>query len=117
MTLCELRNKAGARKRRLRRGRGPGSGHGKTSGRGHKGQSSRSGTKSTRGFEGGQMPFYRRLPKKGFNRTQFKTSFSIVNVKSLNVFEEGAKITPKVLKERGLVRNVRLPVKILCYPW
>jgi len=67
----------------------------------------------TRGFEGGQMPFHRRLPKKGFSSTRFKTVYSVVNVVALNLFEDGATITPRVMRERGLVKNARLPVKIL----
>jgi large subunit ribosomal protein L15 len=113
MTLSELRNNPGARKNVKRKGRGPGSGRGKTCGRGHKGQKARSGREGSRGFEGGQMPFYRRLPKKGFNHTRFKTVYSRVNLRSLNRFEEGSRITPKVLREKGLIRNIRLPVKIL----
>jgi large subunit ribosomal protein L15 len=113
MTLSELKNSPGARKSSRRKGRGPGSGRGKTCGRGEKGQNSRSGGKKTRGFEGGQMPFYRRLPKKGFNRSEFTTVYSVVNLGALNVFEEGSKITPKTLKEKGLVKSLRLPVKIL----
>jgi large subunit ribosomal protein L15 len=113
MTLNELRNNPGARRRRRVRGRGPGSGRGKTSGRGHKGQKSRSGGKSSRAFEGGQMPLYRRLPKKGFNRARFKVVYSVVNLKALSAFADGARITPSVLKERGLIKNVRQPVKVL----
>ena len=113
MTLSELKNNSGARKRRRMKGRGPGSGRGKTCGRGHKGQRSRSGSKGSRGFEGGQMPLYRRLPKKGFNRTRFKTVYSVVNLKDLGVFGDGTKVTPKVLMERGLINTLRLPVKVL----
>ena len=113
MTLDELRNNPGARRRRRVRGRGPGSGRGKTSGRGHKGQKARSGGKSSRGFEGGQMPLYRRLPKRGFNRARFKVVYSVVNLKSLSAFADGDRITPSVLKERGLIKNVRQPVKVL----
>jgi len=113
MTLSELRNTPGARKRSRRVGRGPGSGRGKTSGKGHKGQRARSGGAKSRGFEGGQMPFYRRLPKKGFNRARFRTVYSIVNLKSLNGFPEGTRITPQLLKERRLVGSLRTPVKIL----
>jgi large subunit ribosomal protein L15 len=111
--LSELRNSAGARKRRRRKGRGPGSGRGKTCGRGEKGQKARSGRDGSRGFEGGQMPFYRRLPKKGFNNARFRTVYSVVNVRELNVFEEGTKITPRMLKDRGLVSNLRVPIKVL----
>ncbi len=113
MTLSELTNKPGARKRVRRKGRGPGSGRGKMCGRGHKGQKSRSGKEGSRGFEGGQMPLYRRLPKKGFNRKRFKTVYSVVNLGALNAFQEGSRITPKVLREKGLIRSVRSPVKIL----
>ncbi len=113
MTLNQLRNNPGAGKTTRRKGRGPGSGRGKTCGRGHKGQKARSGGMSSRGFEGGQMPFYRRLPKKGFNNTRFKTLYSVVNLNSLNIFENGTRVTPKVLKAKGLVTNPRMPVKIL----
>ncbi|NQT82585.1 50S ribosomal protein L15 [bacterium] len=113
MTLSELRNNPGARKGTRRKGRGPGSGRGKTCGKGHKGQKARVGKQGTRGFEGGQMPLYRRLPKKGFNHTRFKTVYCVVNLKALNAFDGGSRITPSVLKKKRLIASVRLPVKVL----
>lgn len=111
MELHELKNVTGARKRRKLLGRGPGSGRGKTSGRGEKGQLSRSGGGKKPGFEGGQMPLYRRLPKRGFTNI-FQKNFSIVNVDQLNIFEDNTKIDSALLKEAGLTK-ARLPVKIL----
>jgi len=112
MLLSELKPTKGSRKRKKIVGRGPGSGHGKTSCRGHKGQKSRSGYSHKRGSEGGQMPLYRRLPKKGFNNP-FKQKFSIINIKDLNVFEDGAEIKPENLVEKGLIKNTKYPVKVL----
>jgi large subunit ribosomal protein L15 len=94
-------------------GRGPGSGHGKTSTRGHKGQKARSGASIRPGFEGGQMPLQRRLPKRGFNNAVFKKEYAIINVSDLNVFENGADITPEVLQEAGMVKKVRDGIKLL----
>ena len=111
MELHNLKPPAGARKKRRRVGRGPGSGLGKTSGRGHKGQGSRSGARKRIGFEGGQMPLHRRVPKFGFTNI-FKKQFQIVNVADL-VRCETNEITPESLKKAGLVRNVKTPVKIL----
>lgn len=110
--MSELKPSQGSRKRRKIVGRGPGSGHGKTSARGHKGQRSRSGYSLRRGSEGGQMPLYRRLPKKGFINA-FKKHFSIVNVKDFNVFADGQEIRPENLVEKGIIRNTKLPVKVL----
>ncbi len=112
MLLSELKPSKGSRKRKKIVGRGPGSGHGKTSCRGHKGQKSRSGYSRKRGSEGGQMPLYRRLPKKGFNNP-FKQEFAIINVEDLNVFEDGSEIKPENLVEKGIIKNTKYPVKVL----
>lgn len=112
MRLEELKAPPGANKRIKRVGRGTGSGHGKTSTRGHKGQKARSGGGVRPGFEGGQMPLQRRLPKRGFTNI-FKKQYAIVNVKDLNIFENGMEITPEVLIQVGLVKNVLDGVKIL----
>jgi len=111
MNLADLAPAPGSRKKRKRVGRGPGSGHGKTSCRGHKGQNSRSGGGVKPGFEGGQMPLQRRLPKRGFTNI-FQKTFSIVNVSSLEKLEE-SDITPEVLIKEGLVRKIQDGVKIL----
>jgi large subunit ribosomal protein L15 len=111
MNLADLAPAPGSRKKRKRVGRGPGSGHGKTSCRGHKGQNSRSGGGVKPGFEGGQMPLQRRLPKRGFTNI-FQKTFSIVNVSSLEKLEE-SEITPEVLIKEGLVRKIQDGVKIL----
>jgi large subunit ribosomal protein L15 len=111
--LNELKAPPGANKRTKRVGRGIGSGHGKTSTRGHKGQKARSGGGVRPGFEGGQMPLQRRLPKRGFNNAVFKKEYAIVNVKDLNKFENGAEITPEVLMEAGLVKKILCGVKLL----
>lgn len=113
MKLNELKAPPGVSKRTKRVGRGPGSGHGKTSTRGHKGQKARSGGGVRPGFEGGQMPLQRRLPKRGFNNAIFKKEYAIVNVKDLNVFEDGSEITPEVLQEAGLVNKMLCGVKLL----
>lgn len=112
MRLHELRPPEGARKAAKRKGRGMASGLGKTSGRGQKGQKSRSGSGVRRGFEGGQMPYFQRLPKRGFTNI-FKKKWSVVNVDDLNTFEAGTKITPELLLEAGLVKNLRDPLKVL----
>ncbi len=114
MDITEITKLAGAEKRRKRVGRGRGSGHGKTSGRGHKGFGQRSGS-GTRGFqEGGQMQLFRRLPKRGFNNALFATRYSVINVASLDErFENGAHVTPQALVEAGLVRNLKMPIKVL----
>ena len=115
LRLDNLRPNPGAVREKKRVGRGHGSGHGKTSGRGQKGQKARSGWKGgTRpGFEGGQTPLYMRFPKRGFSNAPFKKEYAIVNVKDLEErFEDGAVITPEVLREVGLVKK-KLPVKIL----
>ncbi len=112
MRLHELKPPAGSRRRRKIVGRGPGSGHGQTSGRGEKGQKARSGGSSRPWFEGGQLPLHRRIPKRGFTNT-FRNEYAILNVKDLERFEAGASVTPATLREAGLVRSTGLPVKIL----
>jgi len=109
--LHELGPPAGSRKKRMRVGRGIGARKGKTSGRGDKGQLSRRGSGRRLGFEGGQMPIQRRLPKRGFTNI-FRTKYAAVNVEALNGFEPGVRVTPEELRASGLVRR-RLPVKIL----
>src|SRR2546428_12499089 len=100
-----LRPDAGSTHKTKRIGRGPGSGHGKTAGRGSKGMWSRSGSSQKRGFEGGQMPLHRRLPKRGFTNARFKKEFSIVNVSDLEVFEAGTIATPEVHGRRGMIKR------------
>ena len=112
MKLHELRAAEGSTKNRKRRGRGTATGQGKTGGRGMNGQKSRSGGGVRLGFEGGQMPLYRRLPKRGFNNI-FGTEYTIVNVEQLNRFEAGTEVTPALLKEAGMVKQVKDGIKIL----
>lgn len=112
MKLHELQPAAGSQKTRTRVGRGLGSGLGKTSGRGQKGQNSRSGGGVRSGFEGGQMPLYRRLPKRGFNNV-FAKQYAEVNVEQLNRFEDGATVDPVALIEAGILKNVRDGIRIL----
>ena len=112
MFLSELRPAKGAVKKPKRVGRGPGSGHGKTSCKGEKGQKSRSGFHQNPGFEGGQMPLQRRIPKRGFTNI-FKKSFQIVNVGHLAQFEGGSEVNAKILKKKGLIRSEREPIKVL----
>ena len=100
-------------KKRKIRGRGDSSGHGGTSGRGHKGQKSRSGYSRRPYFEGGQMPLIRRLPKRGFSNAPFEKEVAIVNLNDLNRFENGTEITPKLLEESGLIKGCYDTVKIL----
>ncbi len=113
MNLHTLKPRPGAKHRSKRLGSGESSGKGKTSGKGHKGQKARSGGSIRLGFEGGQMPLIRRLPKRGFNNTAFKTKFAIVNVSDLNSFEDGATINEAVLLEKGLIRRPYDSVKVL----
>lgn len=114
MNLAEITKQAGAEKRRKRVGRGSGSGHGKTCGRGHKGAGQRAGFRKRALSEGGQMPTFRRIPKRGFSNAQFAHRYHIVNVSSLErVFETGAHVTAEALCEAGLIRNLRWPVKVL----
>jgi large subunit ribosomal protein L15 len=112
MNLHELKPAAGSRKKRKRIGRGPGSGSGKTAGRGEKGQKSRSGYSAKRGFEGGQMPLHRRLPKRGFTNI-FRTEYRILNVAQLNRFEAGSELSPESLQASGMLRKGKQGVKIL----
>lgn len=112
MKLHELVPAPGSRKERKRVGRGIGTGNGKTAGRGHKGQKARSGGGVRPGFEGGQNPLYRRLPKRGFTNPTRK-EYAIVNLDTLNRFEDGTTITPELLIEQGVVKNVRDGIKIL----
>jgi large subunit ribosomal protein L15 len=114
MNLSDLKPAHGAKQTKKRVGRGPGSGNGKTAGRGHKGAQSRSGYSFKRGFEGGQMPLHRRLPKRGFNNAVFRTEYAVVNLDQLEArFDSGATVTPEALREVGLVRGKRLPIKVL----
>ena len=112
MKLHELKAPAGSTKNRKRRGRGTATGQGKTGGRGMNGQNSRSGGGVRLGFEGGQMPLYRRLPKRGFNN-KWATVYTTVNVSDLNRFEAGTEVTPEILKEAGLAKKVVDGIKIL----
>jgi len=113
MALNNIRPPKGAKRPRKRVGRGPGSGHGKTASRGHKGAQSRSGFRFKRGFEGGQMPLHRRVPKRGFHNP-FRVEYAVVNLDTLaEVFEAGSAVTPDVLRERGLVRRARARIKVL----
>lgn len=114
MLLAEITQKAGGHKKRRRIGRGQGSGSGKTSGRGTKGGGSRSGWRSRGMAEGGQMPIFRRLPKRGFNNADFAIKFQVVNVGDLEeCFKPGAHVTAAALREIGLIRRRGLPVKVL----
>lgn len=112
MKLHELRAAEGSTKNTKRRGRGTASGQGKTGGRGMNGQNSRSGGGTRLGFEGGQMPLYRRIPKRGFTNI-WRKEYSILNVDDLNTFEAGTIITPELLKEKGLAKQVTAGIKIL----
>lgn len=112
MKLHELRPNPGSNKNRKRLGRGTASGQGKTGGRGQDGQKSRSGGGVRPGFEGGQMPLYRRLPKRGFTNV-FATEYAEINVEVLNRFEDGAEITPELLKQTGILKNQLDGVKVL----
>ena len=113
MRLHDLRPKKGARHRVKRLGCGESSGHGKTCGRGTKGQRARSGGSIRHGFEGGQMPLLRRIPKRGFNNAAFKTRYAPVNVSDLNRFTDGTSVTEQVLRDAGLVNGKWDGVKIL----
>lgn len=113
MKLHELSPNEGSTFSRKRRGRGAGSGLGKTAGRGHKGQNARSGGGVRPGFEGGQNPLYRRVPKRGFNNDRFATVFAIVNLDQLNRFEAGTEVTPELLLNEGILKNPRDGIKIL----
>ncbi|MBJ6361050.1 50S ribosomal protein L15 [Paenibacillus sp. GCM10012307] len=112
MKLHELKPAPGSKQEPKRKGRGIGSGNGKTAGKGHKGQNARSGGGVRPGFEGGQNPLYRRLPKRGFNNP-FRKEYAIVNLEELNSFAAGSEVTPEVLKEKGIVKNSLSGIKIL----
>jgi large subunit ribosomal protein L15 len=113
MRLNELKPRPGSKHRVKRLGCGESSGHGKTSGKGHKGQKARSGGSIRLGFEGGQMPLIRRLPKRGFNNAAFRTSYAIVNLGALEQFEDGTQVTEQLLREKGLVHGSFDGLKIL----
>ena len=114
MMIHEITKTVGKHKQRRRIGRGGASGHGKTAGRGHKGAASRSGWKRRAGYEGGQMPLIRRMPKRGFSNAPFRRLYHVVNVKNLETHcQEGAAVTPQTLAESGLIRDTGLPLKIL----
>ncbi|WP_342507070.1 50S ribosomal protein L15 [Sporosarcina sp. FSL K6-2383] len=112
MKLHDMKPADGARKKRKRVGRGTGSGHGKTSGRGHDGQNSRSGGGVRLGFEGGQIPLFQRLPKRGFTNINRK-EYAIVNLDTLNRFDAGTEVTPELLLESGIVSKAKSGIKIL----
>ncbi|MBI4237992.1 MAG: 50S ribosomal protein L15 [Deltaproteobacteria bacterium] len=113
MRLNELKPSVGARKARKRLGRGDASGHGGTSTKGHKGQKSRSGGYHKVGFEGGQMPLHRRMPKRGFNNTVFARTVGVVNLDQLATWPQGVPVTLEALKERGLIRRRYDGIKLL----
>ncbi|HEV7239940.1 MAG TPA: 50S ribosomal protein L15 [Thermoanaerobaculia bacterium] len=112
MELSNLKPKKGARHAKKRVGRGPGSGHGKTAGRGEKGQKSRSGFSRQPGFEGGQMPLHRRLPKRGFTNI-FKKDYAVVNLSDLERFDNGANVDETALRQAGLVKGQNDGIKVL----
>lgn len=113
MKLNKLSYNEGSKKKKTRVGRGISSGFGKTSGRGHKGQKSRSGYSRKPGFEGGQLPLFKRIPKRGFSNYEFKTKYAVINVEDLNIFEENIEVTPELLKDSGILKNQLDGVKIL----
>ncbi|NOS72826.1 MAG: 50S ribosomal protein L15 [Verrucomicrobia bacterium] len=113
MRLHDLKPRPGAKHRRKRLGQGESSGHGKTSGRGGKGQTARSGSSIRIGFEGGQMPLIRRIPKRGFNNARFTIRYAPVNIESLNAFDNGARVDEAVLRSVGIVNGPADGVKIL----
>src|SRR3954462_510155 len=113
MNLHTLKPRPGSKHRVKRLGCGESSGHGKTSGKGHKGQKARSGGSIRLGFEGGQMPLIRRIPKRGFNNANFKTKFAVVNLEALNAFDNGATIDEEALLQAGLIRRPYEQIKIL----
>lgn len=113
MKLHELQPAEGSAKKAWRKGRGAGSGNGKTAGKGHKGQNARSGGGVRPGFEGGQLPLYRKLPKRGFNNSRFAKVYAIVNVAALNVFEDGAVVDLEALLAKKIVRKANDGLKVL----
>jgi large subunit ribosomal protein L15 len=113
MDLSNLKPAQGSKFSRKRVGRGPGSGNGKTAGRGNKGAQSRSGYSYKRGFEGGQMPLHRRMPKRGFHNL-FRTEYAVVNLDQLEAqFDKGETVSPETLRQAGLVHGKKLPIKVL----
>ena len=113
MKLHTMYPNEGATKKRKIVGRGTSSGHGKTAGKGHKGQNARSGGGVRPGFEGGQLPLFRRLPKRGFSNAPFKIEYATINVSDLDKFEDGAVVTPELLKEMGILKQQLDGVKVL----
>lgn len=113
MKLNELKRNEGSTRRRKIVGRGPGSGHGKTSTRGEKGQNARTGGGVSAWFEGGQTPIYKTIPRRGFNNKRFATRYAIVNVESLNIFDNDTTVTPELLKEKRLIKKELDGIKIL----
>ena len=113
MKLHTMYPNPGSTKVAKRKGQGVGSGNGKTAGRGHKGQNARSGGGVRPGFEGGQLPLFRRIPKRGFTNARFKTEYAVINLSDLNKFDNNAEITPELLKEMGILKNQLDGVKVL----
>ena len=113
MKLNTIKPAEGATANRKRVGRGPGSGTGKTAGRGENGQKSRSGAHIRANFEGGQTPLFRRLPKRGFTNARFKKVYAVINLDELNKFEDGAEINPTILKDMGIVKKANDGIKVL----
>ena len=113
MKMNELKRPVGSRHARKIVGRGPGSGLGKTAGRGENGQLSRTGGKVPAWFEGGQNPLYKRIPRRGFSNKRFTTRYAVVNVERLNVFEDGTTVTPELLKETGIIKKNLDGIKVL----
>lgn len=113
MKLHELEANIGAKQTKKRVGRGPGSGLGKTCGKGQKGQKARSGASINPVFEGGQLPLYRRLPKRGFSNHLFRKEYAVINVEDLNKFENGTVVTPALLKEKGIIKKQLKGIKVL----
>ncbi len=113
MRLNEIKPNEGATKISKRKGLGIGTGNGKTAGRGQKGQKARSGYSRKIGFEGGQLPLYRRLPKRGFKNAMFKTEYAVINLSDLNKFDNDTVVTPELLKETGLIKKQLAGIKVL----
>src|SRR5690554_3617891 len=113
MKLHELKPAEGSRKERNRVGRGPGSGNGKTAGKGHKGQNARAGGGVRPGFEGGQMPLFRRIPKRGFNNSVFRKEYTEVKLSDLEGFENGTEVTAELLKQNGIISKINDGIVVL----
>ncbi|RCX12775.1 LSU ribosomal protein L15P [Anaerobacterium chartisolvens] len=113
MKLFELKPSVGAKTEPKRKGRGPGSGNGKTAGKGHKGQNARAGGGVRPGFEGGQMPLYMRIPKRGFNNKEFATVYAEVKISQLNVFEDNQVVTQDMIMEKGIIKKLHDGIVIL----